>query len=106
MHAKEKDLQISSFVEMESQDVLRRRLYYQASHRGMREVDILLSSFAEIYLPTFNSIQLNEFDKLLQMPDRVILDWYLGRNAPPTAEYNGNMVMQLLLSFSLKIKDT
>lgn len=79
----------------ESREDLRRRLHYQATRRGMKEIDLLLSVFAEAYLPIFDDTQLAEFDKLLQLQDRDILNWHLRRTLPP-AECNSS-VMQLLL---------
>ena len=76
-----------------------RRLYYQAAHRGTKEADLLLEAFAKVYLARFNSSQLAELDRLLQLPDHDILNWRLGY-APLPSEYDGP-VMRLLLSFSL-----
>ncbi|VBB68540.1 YgfY COG2938 [invertebrate metagenome] len=83
----------------ETRENLLRRLYYQAARRGTKEADLLLEAFARIYLPQFDSNQLAELDRLLQLQDHDILQWRLG-HAPLPPKYDGP-VMRLLLSFDL-----
>ncbi|KAF0116696.1 MAG: hypothetical protein FD149_1335 [Rhodospirillaceae bacterium] len=83
----------------ETEEDLRRRLYYQAAHRGMKESDLLLGTFAKVHLPRFDATQLAEFDRLLQLQDRDILYWRLGQEPLPP-EHDGP-VMRLLLAFTL-----
>ncbi len=85
--------------EREDRENWYRRLYYQAAHRGTKEADLLLESFARVYLPRFDIGQLAELDKLLQLPDHDIINWRLGYTPLPP-EYDGP-VMRLLLSFAL-----
>jgi len=84
---------------VETEEDLRRRLYYQAAHRGMKETDLLLGTFAKVHLPQFDAAQLAEFNTLLQMHDRDILYWRLGQEPVPP-EHDGP-VMRLLLAFDL-----
>lgn len=59
----------------ETDDVKRARLVYQSRKRGILESDLLLSRFAKKYLKSFNSAQLDEYDKLLDEADWDIYYW-------------------------------
>ncbi len=83
----------------EMRENLCRRLFYQAAHRGMKEADLLLGAFARVHLSQFDESQLAEFDRLLQLQDRDILNLRLGGMLLPP-KYDGP-VMQLLLAFDL-----
>lgn len=50
------------------------RLLYQSRKRGMLENDLILSTFADKYLDTFNERQLNLYDELINLPSN---DWDL-----------------------------
>lgn len=75
---------------------LRRRLQFRSWHRGTREADLLLGSFAERYLHGFTGDQLRRFDRLLRNSDPDLYNWMTGREPIPS-EYD-NDVMDLLKS--------
>jgi succinate dehydrogenase assembly factor 2 len=61
----------------------RRRLTYQSRKRGILETDLLLSTFAKIWLPQFDRAQLEEYDKLLDEPDWDIFYWATNKKPIP-----------------------
>lgn len=63
--------------------VRRKKLLYRAWHRGTREADLLLGTFAERHLDGFDGRQLDQFEALLECEDALIYDWVAGRAAPP-----------------------
>jgi antitoxin CptB len=73
----------------------RRKLKFRAWHRGTREMDLLLGSFADLNLPDFDSAKLAQFEKLLECPDPDLYEWVSGQNSPPEEEKSD--VMSLLL---------
>jgi antitoxin CptB len=75
----------------------RKRLLFRAWHRGTRETDLLLGSFAESHLGGFDAAQLDRFETLLELDDPSLFDWIVGRSPPPP-EHDSD-VMRLLLSF-------
>jgi antitoxin CptB len=75
----------------------RKRLRFRAWHRGTKEMDLLIGSFADAKLSGFGSDQLDRFEALLDVPEPVVYDWILGRSAPP-ADFD-NDVIRLLLAF-------
>lgn len=78
-------------------DVRRKRARYRAWHRGFREADLILGPFADRYCPAFSEAQLEEFERLLELPDPDLYGWIVGANdAPP--EHDGE-ILKLLKAF-------
>jgi antitoxin CptB len=78
-------------------DIRRKRLLFRSWHRGTREADLLLGSFAEANLGGFDDRQLERYEALLDVPDADLFDWIGGRTSPPP-KFDGE-VMRLLLAF-------
>lgn len=81
----------------DSPDNRRKRLLFRSWHRGTREADLILGSFAEANLRGFDAARLDEYEALLECPDADLFDWITGRTTPPP-EYNSD-VTRLLLAF-------
>ncbi|MEO1104365.1 MAG: succinate dehydrogenase assembly factor 2, partial [Pseudomonadota bacterium] len=47
----------------------RKRLLFQAWHRGTREMDLLLGRFADETITTWTEAELDDMDALLAVPD-------------------------------------
>lgn len=80
----------------ESIEEYRRKLKFRAWHRGTREMDLLLGSFADQNIEDFNESQLEEFEKLLENPDPDLYDWVSGQKKVAAEEESS--VMTLLLA--------
>jgi len=53
----------------------------------MREMDLLMGSFADAELPAMSEADLAEFEGLLDAPDPLVLAWLTGEEpTPPTVE--------------------
>ena len=74
-----------------------RRLLFRSWHRGTQENDLLLGSFAELYLPCFDAAQLDRYEILLDCTDPDLFDWIL-RGSEPPALHNHD-VMRLLRNY-------
>jgi antitoxin CptB len=78
-------------------DTRRKRLLFRSWHRGTKEADLLLGSFAERHLAAFTPEQVDRYEALLGAEDADLLAWIAGRDAPP-AERESD-VLRLLLAF-------
>jgi antitoxin CptB len=85
-------------------EIRRKRLLFRSWHRGTREADLILGSFAEARLPDFDAAQLDDYEALLACPDADLFDWIVARSAPP-AEYDTE-VTRLLLAFRYQPRAT
>lgn len=61
----------------------RRRLIFRAGHRGTKEMDLILGSFAIQNVPTFSAEELAEFDHFLSNNDPDLYNWITGKEAAP-----------------------
>lgn len=64
-------------------DTRRKRLLWRASHRGIREMDIILGGFAAKRLPAMTARELDELDAIIAIPDQELLAWITGAGSPP-----------------------
>ena len=79
---------------------LRRKLGFRAWHRGTREADLLIGSFADAHLAGFGADELAQFERLLTENDPDIYDWMTGRLPVPPA--HDNRITALLRQFRFK----
>ncbi len=61
----------------------RKRLIFRSWHRGMREMDLIMGSFANLHVPKLSESELETYEELLHNNDPDIYDWILGRAEPP-----------------------
>jgi len=75
-------------------EVRRRRLKFRSWHRGTREADLLLGSFADAHVDRFDGETLDQYEALLSMSDPDLYNWKTGRE--PVPPEHDTPVMQLL----------
>jgi antitoxin CptB len=88
---------MSNAGNLNSLDTIRRKLAFRAWHRGTREADLLIGSFADRHLPEFGAEALGQFERLLTENDPDIYDWMTGRQSVPPE--HDNPVTALLRQF-------
>tara|TARA_Y200000002_G_C22462693_1_gene571086 strand:+ start:507 stop:764 length:258 start_codon:yes stop_codon:yes gene_type:complete len=57
-------------------EILKKRLIYRAGYRGTKEMDILLSSFVNKNINSFDKNLLNELENFLNFEDEILLNFY------------------------------
>jgi antitoxin CptB len=68
-----------------SDDKRRQRLKFRCWHRGTREMDLLLGTFADAYLDGFTSDELGQFEVIMEQSDPDLYNWITGVEAVPAA---------------------
>jgi antitoxin CptB len=66
----------------------RRRAAWRASHRGTRELDLLIGRFAAARLNTMDEAALSEFERFLAVAEPVLQNWLLSPTAPTTDDFD------------------
>ena len=79
---------------LETIEIKKKRLLFRSTHRGTREMDILLGGFFKSNMSDLNKDQLNEFEGLIEIPDDDLYNWAMGRMEIPK-----EMNTQLLRNF-------
>ena len=64
-------------------DARRRRIHFRAWHRGMREMDLILGQFSDARIADLSEAELDEFETLMEEPDRDIFMWLTGEAETP-----------------------
>lgn len=70
-------------AQVETIENWRKRLTFRAWHRGTREMDLLIGSFAEKYINGFDADDLAIFEEILINNDPDVYDWIIGRQKAP-----------------------
>ena len=68
-------------------DTRRRRALYRAAHRGTKEMDILLSQFADAHLASLPDDMLEKFEGLLAVADPTLQGWIFATESVGTSEF-------------------
>lgn len=76
-------------------EIRRKKLKFRAWRRGFREMDLLMGSFADAEIDAFNAAQLDEFERLLGVPDWEVFAWLIGQKPVPP-NYAGPVLDQLI----------
>ena len=75
--------------------VRRRRALFRASHRGMREMDLIMGRFADAEIGALSEIELTQFEALLDVPDQEAFSWLTGEVKPPQ-DYDTELLRKVL----------
>lgn len=79
-----------------SEDRRRERLRFQSWHRGTREMDLLMGSFADKHLADFDDQQLDAYAALLESNDLDVYNWIIGKETIPAA-FDNDVTRKLVL---------
>ena len=74
-------------------DERRRRLLFRAWHRGMREVDLITGRFADAHIARMSEADVDEFERLMDVPEPDLLAWVMGATATP-AQFDTALLSQ------------
>ncbi len=74
--------------------IRRKKALYRAQHRGMREMDLLLGTFAAASLDGMSARELDEFEMLLDLLDGDLLKWLTGEDEVP-ARYDTDLFRRI-----------
>jgi len=70
----------------EGLDARRRKLLFRSWHRGMREVDLILGTFADAAIGDLTEMEIEQYERLLDIPDTELLPWITGERPIPAGE--------------------
>jgi antitoxin CptB len=79
----------------DAEETRRKRLLFRSWHRGTKETDLLLGTFAERHLARFDAVELDDYEAILAASDAELWDLLIHRRpCPPDRD---TPVMRLLL---------
>ncbi len=71
-----------------------KRLIYRSMHRGCKEIDYILSDFAENELASLSTLELEAYEKLLEVDDAMLYSWFTGASNVLDA-YNISVIQRI-----------
>ena len=84
---------------MTNKDILKKKIIYRSTHRGTKEMDLLLSNFVKKYVNDFSIVELRQLDRLLNFGDDSLFKWYLNKKSK--IKVPNNKVWILLRNFKI-----
>ncbi len=80
-------------------DMARKRLLWRATHRGIKEMDIIIGGFASAQLHRMTPAETASFSTLLDLPDKDYLSWITGQaDVPPDIDCD---LLRQILAFRI-----
>jgi antitoxin CptB len=76
-------------------EITRKRLLWRATHRGIKEMDILVGGYARTHLAAMREAELAQFAELLEIPDQDLLAWAT-HQSPVPPDQQSNMLEAML----------
>tara|TARA_Y100000590_G_scaffold184419_1_gene210187 strand:+ start:11603 stop:11857 length:255 start_codon:yes stop_codon:yes gene_type:complete len=84
---------------MTNKETLKKQIIYRSSHRGSKEMDILLESFVKKYIETFDEYELKSLNELLLFEDEILYNWYFEKQ--DNLKISKNEISKKLKNFKL-----
>ena len=84
---------------MKDLSTFQKKLLYKSTHRGSKEMDLILGKFANKYLTLFNEDELKMLEAILEMDDNDIYQYALNKQEIPDSL--SNRVFTLLKDYTL-----
>jgi len=84
---------------MKNKEILKRKIIYRSTHRGTKEMDILLGAFVKKYINKLTDNDLEDLKKIILLEDEVLYNWYIAKiNIKSSPK---NKVSRMLKDFKL-----
>ena len=56
-------------------EIRRKRLLWRATHRGIKEMDLILGGFVMKHLDQFSEAEIGDLERIMEIPDQDMLSW-------------------------------
>ena len=66
---------------MNSIELLKKKILYRCEYRGIKEMELLLRTFAKKHIDEFNIAELKQLDHLLNFDDDNLFKWYSNKKS-------------------------
>jgi antitoxin CptB len=87
-------------MNLEQVENKRKRLIFRSWHRGTREMDLIMGSFADSYVKDFSEEELTLYDEILTYNDPDLYNWISGQEQAPANFLNP--VLEKLIKHTVK----
>ena len=84
---------------MNELELLKNKIKYRASYRGTKEMDILLTSFANSIIDKLQYFELLKLDEFLNINDEEIYNYYF--NCTPILSFSDDKILNSFKKFKI-----
>ena len=84
---------------MTNKEILKKQIIYRSTHRGSKEMDILLGNFVKKHIGNFNDDELKDVEQILFIEDEILYRWYFAKK--DNIIIPNNKVSEMLKKFKL-----
>jgi len=84
---------------MINKEFLKKQIIYRATHRGSKEMDILLGQFTKKYIKDLSIEELEALNEIMSIEDDLLHEWYF--NKAINKKIDDNKVSHKLRNFKL-----
>ena len=65
---------------MTNNEILKKQIIYRSTHRGTKEMDLLLGNFVKKNIDKFTDSELNDLENLIIIEDEILQKWLFEKN--------------------------
>ena len=73
---------------MTNKEILKKQIIYRSSHRGTKEMDLLLGNFVKQNIDKFTNSELRDLEKLMEIEDEILQKWYFEKSNENLISFN------------------
>ena len=63
---------------MTNKEILKKQIIYRSTHRGKKEMDILLGKLVKKHITKLNIEDLKNLNEIMELDDELLSQWYFG----------------------------
>ena len=82
---------------MKDKELLRKQIIYRSTHRGTKEMDLLIGNFAKKYLYSLEEKDLKDMLLFLNIDDKSLNDYYM--NTHTKINFKKSKILKLFRNF-------
>ena len=73
---------------MTNKEILKKQIIYRSTHRGTKEMDLLLGNFVKKNIGKFTDSELEDLENLLEIDDEILQKWFFEKNNEDLVPFN------------------
>ena len=73
---------------MTNKEILKKQIIYRSTHRGTKEMDLLLGNFVKKNIGKFTDSELKDLKNLIEIEDEVLKKWFFDKNNENLVPFN------------------
>ena len=73
---------------MTNNEILKKQIIYRSTHRGTKEMDLLLGNFVKKNIDKFTDSELKDLENLIRIEDEILQKWLFEKNNENLVPFN------------------